>query len=101
MTDPRVPVAWLHADHRTAYVITDKVKQVWLQVDPKHVEHYTVPLYLDRWDGATLLRAPMALGGAVIPPVIVNKPKGMIERDQVGRGSIATKSACSPSGRIK
>jgi len=61
MSDPRVPVAWLHADHRTAYVITDKVKQVWLQVDPKHVEHYTVPLYLDRWDGATLLRAPMAL----------------------------------------
>jgi len=51
MSDTRVPVAWLHADHRTAYVITDKVKQVWLQVDPKHVEHYTVPLYLDRWDG--------------------------------------------------
>jgi len=82
MTDPRVPVAWLHADHRTAYVITDKVKQVWLQVDPKHVEHYTVPLYLDRWDGATLLRAPMALGGAVIPPVIVNKPKGMAQLEQ-------------------
>jgi hypothetical protein len=39
------PIAWLHRDHVTAYVITDRVKGIWLNVDPKHVENYTIPLY--------------------------------------------------------
>lgn len=44
---PRRVVAWLHSNHRTAYVITDRVKDVWLRVDPSHVEYYTIPLYED------------------------------------------------------
>jgi hypothetical protein len=41
-----VPImAWLHAEHGNAYVITDRVKDLWKQVDPRHVENYTVPLY--------------------------------------------------------
>jgi hypothetical protein len=39
------PVAWLHKDHPTAHVITDKVKRLWLAVRPKHVENYTIPVY--------------------------------------------------------
>ena len=39
------PVAWMHVHHTTAYVITDRVKGIWLEVDSKHVEHYTIPLY--------------------------------------------------------
>jgi hypothetical protein len=41
-----VPImAWLHAEHGNAYVITDRVKDLWKQVDPRHVDNYTVPLY--------------------------------------------------------
>jgi hypothetical protein len=42
------PVAWLHKDKSTAFVITDRVKQIWLEVDAKHVENYTIPLYLSQ-----------------------------------------------------
>lgn len=38
------PVAWLHATKGTSHVITDRVKEIWMQVDPKHVENYTAPL---------------------------------------------------------
>lgn len=39
------PVAWLHKEHGDAYVISARVKEIWEQVNPKHVENYTVPLY--------------------------------------------------------
>jgi len=38
-------IAWLHKNHPDAYCITDAVKNVWLSVDPKTVENYTIPLY--------------------------------------------------------
>jgi len=41
---PPKPIAWQH-DVREVDVIHDKVKQLWLAVKPKHVEHYTIPLY--------------------------------------------------------
>jgi hypothetical protein len=39
------PVAWLHKDYATAYVITNRVKDLWEKVDQKHVQNYTVPLF--------------------------------------------------------
>ncbi len=42
--DPADTVAWLHKDKPTSHVITDRVKSLWLKVDPKQVENYTLPL---------------------------------------------------------
>lgn len=44
------PVAWMRAEgpdgiSTQAYCITDKVKQIWLNANPKQVERYTIPLY--------------------------------------------------------
>ena len=39
------PAAWLHIKHPTAYVITDRVKCIWLKCKEQHVERYTIPLY--------------------------------------------------------
>lgn len=40
------PIAWLHKIHPTAYVITNRVKQLWVKCgNPEHVENYTIPLY--------------------------------------------------------
>lgn len=47
------PVAWMHECLKPGDcdisavngVIHDEVKRLWLEVNPKHVEHYTVPLY--------------------------------------------------------
>ena len=39
------PVAWHHEIEGRPDVISDRVKKLWLNVDLKHVEHYTVPLY--------------------------------------------------------
>ena len=39
------PGAWLHCSHPEAYVITDRVKEIWLACNPRHVEHYTIPLF--------------------------------------------------------
>lgn len=45
--DSGPPDAWLHEDQQSAYVITDRVKGLWLASWPKQVEHYTIPLYRD------------------------------------------------------
>jgi hypothetical protein len=37
------PVAWLHKDQ--PWVITDRVRQIWLASKPSQVENYTIPLY--------------------------------------------------------
>ncbi len=29
------PIAWLHKDHATAYVITERVKNIWEEIDPE------------------------------------------------------------------
>ena len=40
------PAAWLHKEHGNAYVITDRIKQLWIDAgNPGHVENYTIPLY--------------------------------------------------------
>lgn len=44
------PVAWMRAEgpdgiSTMAYCITDKVRQIWLNANPKQVERYTIPLY--------------------------------------------------------
>lgn len=39
------PVAWAHDTKGYAYVISDAVRQLWLKAKPKHVKHYTVPLF--------------------------------------------------------
>ena len=36
--------AWLHEKYPTACCITDQVKKLWLAVNPKMVENYTIPL---------------------------------------------------------
>jgi hypothetical protein len=51
-------VAWMHDGYQSSplreaasaqaahlWVISDKVKRLWLAANPKHVEHYTIPLY--------------------------------------------------------
>lgn len=57
------PSAWLHNRHSTAYVITDRVKEIWLAADPEHVENYTIPLYFD--SGAERDRNDAAIDAAM------------------------------------
>lgn len=59
------PAAWLHAEHRTAYVITNRVKEIWLGADPKHVEHYTIPLYAEH---LVTIRRELPKGDANVKP---------------------------------
>lgn len=52
MSDESKPVAWMRADGETGSLttmvvcISDKVKQVWLKMNPRQVERYTIPLYM-------------------------------------------------------
>ncbi len=70
------PVAWLHENYPDAYVITNRVKNIWLGCDPKHVEHYTIPIYsAERRE--SLLREPIGSGPTKPSGPIINKPRGM------------------------
>jgi hypothetical protein len=40
-------VAWLHKDKQSAFVITEKVKQIWEGCNTNMVENYTIPLVLE------------------------------------------------------
>ena len=41
------PRAWLHdgSKEHVIDVVTERIKMIWLGAAPKHVEHYTIPLY--------------------------------------------------------
>lgn len=47
MTDKRSdgPVAWMHEHPERYDVVHGEARSLWLQVHPKQVEHYTIPLY--------------------------------------------------------
>jgi hypothetical protein len=42
------PVAWLHSEDGRYDVLHDEVKALWLKARPKQVEHYTIPLYVQK-----------------------------------------------------
>lgn len=42
--DTAPPVAWMHSSPGRVDVISDEVKRLWLNVNPRHVERYTIPL---------------------------------------------------------
>lgn len=39
------PVAWAHNQQGRYDVIHNEAKKLWLNANPKQVEHYTIPLY--------------------------------------------------------
>ena len=53
MSERPTPVAWMRADGENGEVstmvvcISARVKNLWLKINPKRVERYTLPLYCD------------------------------------------------------
>lgn len=41
-----IPTAWLHDSDGRIDVIPNELKNIWLNVRPSQVEHYTIPLYI-------------------------------------------------------
>lgn len=73
------PRAWLHdgSKEHVIDVVTERIKMIWLGAAPKHVEHYTIPLYTVA-DVLAALRKSSAVYKALDAAIMADLPTSEI-----------------------